>query len=52
MAHNINKNTYDAYKQNEMHKELLDLKKEGKVYGYSNYSFVAKLIFDFFLSFI
>lgn len=38
MAHNINKNTYDAYKQTEMHKELLELKKEGKI-KYVGFSF-------------
>ena len=38
MAHNINKNTYDTYKQTEMHKELLELKKEGKI-KYVGFSF-------------
>jgi hypothetical protein len=38
MAHNINKNTYDTYKNVEMHKQLLELKKEGKI-KYVGFSF-------------
>ncbi len=38
MAHNINKNTYDTYKKVEMHKQLLELKKEGKI-KYVGFSF-------------
>ncbi|MBR2068594.1 MAG: aldo/keto reductase [Candidatus Gastranaerophilales bacterium] len=38
MAHNINKNTYDTYKSTNMHKQLLELKKEGKI-KYVGFSF-------------
>ena len=38
MAHNINKSTYDAYKNTKMHDELLKLKQEGKI-KYVGFSF-------------
>lgn len=38
MAHNINKNTYQAYKDTKMHEELLKLKQEGKI-KYVGFSF-------------
>lgn len=38
MAHNINKNTFDIYKQVEMYDELLKLKQEGK-FKYLGFSF-------------
>ena len=38
MAHNINKNTYQAYKDTKMHEQLLELKKEGKI-KYVGFSF-------------
>ncbi|MBQ8476437.1 aldo/keto reductase, partial [bacterium] len=38
MAHNINKNTYDAFKNTEMYEELTKLKQEGKI-KYLGFSF-------------
>ena len=38
MAHNINKNTFDTYKNVEMYNELVKLKKEGKI-KYMGFSF-------------
>lgn len=38
MAHNINQNTYDTYKNVEMYDELVKLKKEGKI-KYLGFSF-------------
>ena len=38
MAHNINKNTYQTYKDTKMHEQLLELKKEGKI-KYVGFSF-------------
>ncbi len=38
MAHNINKNTFDTYKNVEMYDELVKLKKEGKI-KYMGFSF-------------
>ncbi len=42
LVHNINKNDYDSYKKTNMHNELLELKKEGKI-KYLGFSFHGTL---------